>query len=144
MAAEYVLGIDYGEKRVGVAVAHFVAQLPRPLKTLPNDGELFAAIQQIIQDEGIRQIVVGVPRNLDGSASEQTALCEQFAAAVARDVFAKVTTVDETLSSVEAEEYVLSGSKAYRDVGVDALAAAVILQRYFTESINNQIAEEQA
>ncbi|MBL8121244.1 Holliday junction resolvase RuvX [Candidatus Saccharibacteria bacterium] len=128
MTADYILGVDYGGERVGVAIAQQIARLPRPLVTLKNDSHLIDTLQKIVQNERVGKIVVGVPRNMDGTASEQSAVCEAFAAKLARKVTVPVQTADETLSSIEAESR-LKG--AYQKSDIDAMAAAIILERYF-------------
>lgn len=130
MSTEYILGLDYGSERVGVAIAHQIARLPRPLTTLKNDENLTEAITTILHTEGVGRIVVGVPRNMDGTASSQSATCEAFAAALAETCSLPVDIVDETLSSVEAEARL--GTRAAKP-DIDAMAAAIILERYFSE-----------
>lgn len=132
MALEYILGIDYGERRVGVAIAHEIARLPRPLTTLENDDNLIARITEIVQHEHVRSVIVGVPRNMDGSESEQSARCLAFADELKTILSVPVHTVDETLSSVEAERRLKTSKNASH--GVDAEAAAIILERYFAEN----------
>jgi putative Holliday junction resolvase len=128
MATEYILGIDYGAQRVGVALMHSVARLPHPLTTLVNDQALFANIVDIIRVERVGKVIVGVPRNMDGTESAQSAECRTFAAELASQTDVPIETVDETLSSVEAEQRL----KAQKSTGhgVDAEAAAIILERY--------------
>lgn len=132
-APEYILGIDYGAQRVGLAVAHEVARLPRPLQTLPNDASLTQQLKTIIRQESIARVVVGVPRNMDGSSSEQSSNCEAFANQLSGFLDVPVETVDETLSSVEAESALKSIGKQYTKADIDAMAASLILERYITE-----------
>ena len=131
VADEYILAFDYGEKRVGVAVAHSIARLPRPLITLANGDKLFEDIAKIIQDEHVRRLVVGLPRNMDGSLGQQAAHCETFGTELAKRFCLPIEYVDETLSSVSAEAFL--GTLKGRGVGLDAVAAAVILERYISE-----------
>ncbi|MFZ2513801.1 MAG: RuvX/YqgF family protein, partial [Candidatus Saccharimonadales bacterium] len=72
MAAQYVLGLDYGDERVGVAIAQQIARLPRPLTTLQNNESLIDEIQLVADREDIGCVVVGVPRNMDGTESTQS------------------------------------------------------------------------
>lgn len=131
-ADEYILAFDYGEKRVGVAVAHAIARFPRPLVTLANGSSLYDDIAKIVQDEKAKCLVVGLPRNMDGSLGPQAARCEAFGTALASLFDLPVEYVDETLSSVSAETFL--GSLNGKSVGLDAVAAAVILERYLTET----------
>jgi putative Holliday junction resolvase len=136
-AYEYILAIDYGSKRVGVAIAHKIARLPRPLTTLQASEHLFAAIQRIIVEESIGLVVVGVPRNMDGSESKQSQQCEAFARELSSVLTIPVRTADETLSSEEAESALRAIGKDYSKSDVDAMSAAVILERYFDEGGDN-------
>ncbi len=106
MAQEYILGIDYGEKRVGLALVHQIARLPRPLRTIANDAALIDHIKQVIGDEGVGQIVVGLPRNMDGSVGFQAESAKAFYDELRSSVTTPVTLTDETLSSVDADDYV--------------------------------------
>lgn len=131
-ADEYIVAFDYGEKRVGVAVAHSIARLPRPLVTLANGDSLFDDISKILQDEHAGRLVVGLPRNMDGTLGPQAERCESFGAELSDRFNLPVEYVDETLSSVSADTF-LSNLKG-KSVGLDAVAAAVILERYITET----------
>jgi putative Holliday junction resolvase len=131
MAAEYILALDYGDKRVGVAIAHRVARFPRPLTTLANDEHLFSEIRKIIVQEQAGLVVVGLPRGMDGGYTEQTRKAETFAATLGSDLGVQVELMDETLTSVDAEAQ-LHGT-AHSKADIDAVAAAAILERYFAE-----------
>lgn len=136
-AYEYILAIDYGSKRVGLAIAHKIARLPRPLTTLQASEHLLAAIQRIIVEESIGLVVVGVPHNMDGSESKQSQLCAAFARELSSVLTVPVRTADETLSSEEAESALRAIGKDYSKSDVDAMSAAVILERYFDEGGDN-------
>ena len=136
-AYEYILAIDYGSKRVGLAIAHKIARLPRPLTTLQASEHLLAAIQRIIVEESIGLVVVGVPHNMDGSESKQSQQCEAFARELSSVLTVPVRTADETLSSEEAELALRAIGKDYSKSDVDAMSAAVILERYFDEGGDN-------
>lgn len=127
MAAEYILGVDYGAKRVGVAIAHTVARLPRPLTTLANDSELMQKLQQIIETERAGLVVVGLPRGMDGGYTAQTRAAEAFAATLQANLSVPVVLADETLTSVDAE-----AAGAVKGT-IDAVAASLILERYLAE-----------
>lgn len=130
------MALDVGTKRIGVAVAHVVARLPRPLTTLAASENSIAEIAELVQREGVRELVVGLPRSIDGSSSEQTRYSEGFAERLRAAVSVPVHLVDEALTSVQAEAE-LRGSK-HTKADVDALAACYILER-FLES-NTEVA----
>jgi putative Holliday junction resolvase len=128
---EYILAIDYGEKRVGVAIAHEVARLPRPLTTLPNTESLTNDLNELIRQEHVGLVVVGLPRSMDGGYSAQTHAAENFAKSLASMVAVPVELADETLTSVDAEDRLAGQNHTKGDI--DARAASLILERYLAE-----------
>jgi putative Holliday junction resolvase len=131
MAAQYILALDYGEKRVGVAVAQVIARLPRPLTTLANTETLLNDIRKLVDQEDAGLVVVGLPRGMDGGYTAQTKAAEAFANELAQALTVPVELADETLTSVDAESTL--GGRAHVKGDVDALAAAIILERYLME-----------
>jgi len=137
-----VLGIDYGARRVGLAVSDASGTLARPLTTLdrsalPNDARLVEAVlaqmtQLAHDDDPISAIVVGLPRRLDGSPNDQTPRVEAFVKVLTARAGVRVLAQDERLSSREAESRLALGEKDWRrrKEKLDAAAAAVILQDY--------------
>lgn len=131
MKPEYILAIDYGEKRVGVAIAHVVARLPRPLTTLANTETLLNDISELIRQEHVGLVVVGLPRSMDGGYSAQTHAAENFAGHLASVIPVPIELADETLTSVDAENSLAGQPHAKGDI--DARAASLILERYLAE-----------
>jgi len=127
----YILALDYGEKRVGVAIAHIVARLPKPLTTLANSETLLRDIQALLTEEDVDLVVVGLPRGMDGGYTRQTHAAEAFAQQLAVAVNVPVELADETLTSIDAENE-LAGS-VHGKADIDALAAAYILERYLAD-----------
>lgn len=134
--AEYILALDYGDKRVGVAIAHQIARLPRPLITLANGPELLTELQSLIDQEAVAQVIVGLPRGMDGGYTAQTQAAEAFANRLSAEVTVPVILADETLTSVDAETN-LHG-QAYDKAQIDALAASYILERYLQEQASRE------
>lgn len=134
------LGVDYGLRRIGLAVSDASGTLARPLATLDraglgNDRLAAAAILEqaaVLGDEPIDVIVVGWPRRLDGTANEQTPLVEAFARELQSRTAIPVVLQDERLSSHEADSRLAAREKDWRKRKrqLDAAAAAVILQDY--------------
>jgi putative holliday junction resolvase len=131
-APQYILALDYGAQRIGVAVAHTVARLPRPVLTLANDGTLLAAIRQVVDQEDAGLVVVGLPRGMDGGYTAQTHATEQFANSLKEMLAVPVVLSDETLTSVDAEALLPPGHKNPKGA-IDAMAATLILERYLAE-----------
>ena len=135
-----ILGIDLGRRRIGLAVSDVTRTLATPLRTLergPSDrravNELAAIVETMTNEsDGLGLIVVGLPRRLDGTASEETAHVSEIVDALRRRVRVPVVTQDERLSSHEAESRLALRERDWRKrkARLDAAAAAVILQDY--------------
>jgi putative holliday junction resolvase len=135
-----VLGIDYGARRIGLALSDATATLASPWRLIqrpPSEAEtLRLMIQEITvlakDDDGLEAVVVGWPRRLDGSPTAQTAIVETFARALKAQIGVPVILQDERLSSREAESRLARRETDWRKrkAKLDAAAAAVILQDY--------------
>ena len=126
-----ILGIDYGDARVGLALAHNIARLPQPYGTLANNEQLLQTITQIVHAENIQRIVLGLPVTQSGGESEQTQKVRQFCNLLQKHLRVSVDLIDESYTSVEVEESL--GTRVIAKGGIDARAAAAILDRYFLE-----------
>ena len=133
--SDYILGLDYGEKRIGVAIAHDLVGLPRPLTTLLTSPTVGVEIQAIVNREQVKLIVVGLPRSMDGQVHAQGTRAQEFAIALSAQVSVPVEFTDETLTSVQAEQILAekAGKKVIPKEAIDAMSAALILERYFEE-----------
>jgi putative pre-16S rRNA nuclease len=138
-----VLAIDVGGRRIGLAISDPSRTLARPLSTLtvasPADGVARVAdeIARLERDEdGLSSIVVGMPRRLDGSPSEETVRVAAFIEALKVRTALPIVTADERLTSREAESRlsVLESDWRRRKKKLDAAAAAIILQEYLDRS----------
>ena len=129
-----VLAIDHGTKRMGIAVSDELGILAQPLEFIPADPfhEFLARLKQILGDREIDQILVGMPRNMDGSYGPQALKVQDFVAALKKSVLQPIKTWDERLTTVQAVGALrASGKKAKKQKDkVDAAAAAVLLQGY--------------
>ena len=135
-----VLGIDYGARRIGLALSDATATLASPWRMLqrpPSEPEtlrmLIAEITTLKhEDDGLAAVVVGWPRRLDGSPTDQTPIVETFARGLKAQLDVPVILQDERLSSTEAESRLARRERDWRKrkQRLDAAAAAVILQDY--------------
>lgn len=134
-----VVGVDVGARRIGLAISDATRTLARPLETIVlREGDtaaerVLARIAELAaEDDGVGQIVVGLPRRLDGSATDATAAVEAFVAALRSGTAFPVATVDERLTSVEAESRLARRERDWkrRKEKIDAAAAAILLQDY--------------
>jgi putative Holliday junction resolvase len=134
------VGLDVGERRIGIAVSDATGTLARPLGVLRPSGLDVDAVDVVMteiarlaaEEDGLGAIVVGLPRRLDGTATHLTPRVEQFARQLAIKTALPVTLQDERLSSREAESRLALNDKNWRSrkARLDAAAAAVILQDY--------------
>jgi len=135
-----VLGIDYGGRRIGLALSDSSATLASPwrlIERLPSDQDtlslLVSEIERLASEEdGLAAVVVGWPRRLDGSATSLTAEVESLARELGERVQVPVVLQDERLSSHEAEGRLAVRERDWRrrKKKIDAAAAAVVLQDY--------------
>lgn len=134
-----MVGLDLGERRIGVAVSDASGTLARPLKTIARGNsdadavdQLHALITEVAAEDGVGSVVVGMPSRLDGSPSPQTLRIGQMVSLLAARLAMPVFTQDERLSSHEAEERLALREKDWRKrkAKLDAAAAAVILQDF--------------
>lgn len=131
------VGVDFGLRRVGVAVSSGIASLPlRVLACQGTSEEDFKAVAtsvaNIVRGEGATQVVVGMPFNSTGGEGEQAAITRKFAAILADIVGTRpVFLWDERFSSAEAKMRMNGGRGAARGEFIDAVAAAVILDDFF-------------
>jgi putative Holliday junction resolvase len=134
------LGVDYGRRRIGLALSDASGTLARPWKTIARAGNLSQVAASIASElrsldvagEPVAVIVVGYPRRLNGAPNDQTAGVEQLAGHLRRAIDLPLVLQDERLSSREAEELLARREKDWRrrKAQLDAMAAAVILQDY--------------
>lgn len=134
------LGIDYGERRIGLALSDPTGLLASPWKTIANDADVGHAaarladeIRTLEADEGgLGAIVLGLPRRLSGEPNEQTMRVRKLADLLGAIVVIPITLQDERLTSHEADAHLAARERDWRrrKAQVDALAAAIILQDY--------------
>lgn len=135
-----ILGVDYGRRRIGLALSDASGMLARPWKTIAGQGgapRVAAAISAELETlaaagETVGAVVVGYPRRLSGEPNEQTKTVEAVAARLRTHLSVPVILQDERLTSHEAESRLAAREKDWRKrkLAVDAEAAAIILQDY--------------
>ncbi|MEZ5293024.1 MAG: Holliday junction resolvase RuvX [Vicinamibacterales bacterium] len=134
------LGIDYGARRIGLALSDASGTLASPLTVLErprSERETVRLVSETIgrlsaEDDGLAAVVVGWPRRLDGSPNDQTPIVEAFARALGAVTSVPVVLQDERLTSHEAETRLAVRERDWRarKRKLDAAAAAVVLQDY--------------
>jgi putative Holliday junction resolvase len=128
------MGLDVGERRIGVAIADELGLISSPLTIVQRrDGDL-AQLRDLAMAKGVDRLVIGLPTGLSGREGPQAAIIRQFAEALGAAVEPEIRVVfwDERLTTAVAERTLReSGTRRRRRKGdVDAVAAAVILQGY--------------
>jgi len=137
-----ILGLDMGERRVGIAISDPTGTVARPLQTLVRGSreEDFAAIAALVAEYDVGLVVVGQPLSLDGTEGPQARRVARYAEALAARLPVQLVSWDERFTTVVAEEILQQSHKSKkrrraRIAGeVDAVAAAVILQSYLDSS----------
>lgn len=129
-----ILGLDPGTKRIGVAVSDELKMIATPLECLPAEPfrAVVARLQQLIQDRQVERIVVGLPRNMDGTYGPAAARVQEFVAALQQNLQVPIQTWDERLTTVLADRFLRQGQVrgAQRKAKLDKTAAALLLQSY--------------
>ena len=136
------LGLDIGEKRIGVALSDETKTLARPLLTVKRASkkEDFARLSTICAEHQIERIIAGLPKTLRNEEGPQARRIRRYAAELHVALQLPIEFWDERFSSVDAEERLAASSRKVRDKGaIDSAAAAIILQDYLNEqlTINN-------
>jgi putative Holliday junction resolvase len=135
------LGLDVGERRIGVAISDPNGQVAVPLRTLQVTTQEAAVreIAALVAEEGVEAVIVGLPLRLDGGVGAQAESVQEFVRLLLPAVSVPVTLWDERLSTVQAEQLLRRESRARAGdrrasrkskPEQDALAAAIILQGY--------------
>ncbi len=138
-----MLGLDVGDRRVGLAVSDASGTLARPLRTITRRGTIRDVLTEVADeirrleadDDSLGGIVVGLPRRLDGADTEQTVRVRRFADRLRALTALPLAFQDERLSSREAEHRLALAERDWRrrKRTLDAAAAAVILQDHLDQ-----------
>lgn len=129
-----IMGIDYGDARTGVAISDLLCSIVGSTCVVPsrNTEKAIADIVQLVKENGVGQIVVGLPKNMDGTEGARAELCREFARKLGAATGLEVAMWDERRTTVEAHnilsQHNYHGKK--RKNTVDAVAASLILEGY--------------
>jgi len=129
-----ILALDFGDRRIGIAVSDELALYAHPLMTLERTSwkSDLETIRRIAEERHIHRVVVGMPLDMDGNRGLRAGKTEGFMARLRRSTGLEVVPWDERLTTVEAERALLAGdmSRARRRRVIDQVAAVIILQSY--------------
>jgi putative Holliday junction resolvase len=135
-----ILAIDHGTKRIGLAISDEMGIIAQPLEFVPAEpfDKFIARLKEIIHEKQVELLLVGMPRNMDGSYGPAAIKTEAFVGAIKSAVVVPVQMWDERLTSAQANRYLIEGKvrREKRREKVDKTAAAILLQSYL-DSIGN-------
>ena len=137
-----ILGVDLGEKRIGLAVSDPAGSIAFPVGFVLSHGRArdLAALREVVEERGIVRIVVGLPIHLNGRASPGSQAAQRFAQALGEETGVPVDLLDERWTT-QAAELSLSESKSGRKKrreAVDAVAATLLLRTYLEREFPSQ------
>ena len=129
-----ILALDHGSKRIGVAVSDETKTIAQPLEFIPAGpfADFLERLKQLNHEKEIDLILVGLPRNMDGSYGPAAQKVETFVAVLRSAITVPIKMWDERLTSSQATKILIQGNvrRAKRKEKVDKMAAAILLQSY--------------
>jgi putative holliday junction resolvase len=129
-----ILAIDHGSKRMGIAISDELKMIAQPLEYIPAEpfSGFLDRLKQIIHEKEVEMILVGMPRNMDGSYGPAALKVEEFIAVLKDAIVIPIKPWDERLTSAQANRFLLQADvrRSQRKEKVDKTAAAILLQSY--------------
>ena len=133
------LGIDYGERRIGLALSDSTNMIASSYSNIFNNQKKYQAIKDMVESHKITHIVIGLPLLLNGQKGEKALMVEEFSEELRSFLENRVEIIleDERLTTVSAERILIQGdlSRKKRKEKIDALAATLILQKYLDKKL---------
>jgi len=129
-----ILAIDHGTKRMGIAISDELGMIAQPLEFIPAEPfvKFLDRFKEILREKQVELILVGMPRNMDGSYGPAALKVQEFVAVLKGSITIPIKTLDERLTSVQANRLLIQGNvrRDQRKEKVDKMAAAILLQGY--------------
>ena len=129
-----ILAIDHGTKRMGIAVSDELKMIAQPLEFILSEpfSDFLVRLKEIIREKEVELILVGIPRNMDGSYGPAALKVQEFVTALKDAVVIPLKTWDERLTSAQANRFLIEANvrRDQRKEKVDKTAAAILLQSY--------------
>jgi len=127
-----ILGLDIGDKRIGIAISDEMGWTAQGLKTISRDKDEISEIKEIIEGYEVKEVIIGLPKNMDGSIGPQGEKVIAFVERLKANISLPILLWDERLSTVSAEKTLLKAdlSRRKRKALRDRLSAQFILQGY--------------
>ena len=138
-----IMGLDFGSKTIGVAVSDALLWTAQGVKTIRRSKAELDELRELIREYEVNEIVIGYPRNMNGTMGPRCELTDEFAKVLRQEFELPVELWDERLSTVAAQRTLLEAdvSRAKRKLVIDKMAAVFILQGYLDrrQSKNRQV-----
>ena len=129
-----ILAIDHGSKRMGIAISDELKMIAQPLEYILSEpfADFLGRLKEIVHEKQVEMILVGMPRNMDGSYGPAALKVEEFVAVLKDAIVIPIKTWDERLTSAQANRFLIQADvrRAKRKEKVDKTAAAILLQSY--------------
>lgn len=127
-----IMGLDLGSKTIGVAMSDPLKLTAQPLLVIQRSKKEIAELEHLIQEYEVEKIILGYPRNMNGTLGERAKLTEEFSESIQKKFQLPIALWDERLSTVGAGRVLLEAdvSRAKRKKVIDKMAAVFILQGY--------------
>jgi len=129
-----ILALDHGTKRIGVAISDETKTIAQPLEYIPAKpfADFLARLKRLLVEKEIDLVLIGLPRNMDGSYGPAAQKVEAFVAVLRSAITVPIKTWDERLTSSQANRILIQGKvrRDQRKEKVDQMAAAILLQSY--------------
>jgi len=129
-----ILALDHGTKRIGVAISDATKTIAQPLEYIPAEPfvDFLVRLKKLLVEKEIDLVLVGLPRNMDGSYGPAAQKVEAFIAVLRSAIAVPIKTWDERLTSAQANKILIQGKvrRGLRREKVDKMAAAILLQSY--------------
>src|SRR5215831_18036172 len=129
-----ILAIDHGTKRIGIAISDELKTIAQPLEIIPAEPfpAFLARLKELVGERQVERVLVGMPRNMNGTYGPAALKVEEFVAALRKALTVPIKTWDERLTSAQANRFLIEGNvrRDKRKEKVDKTAAAILLQSY--------------
>ena len=129
-----ILALDHGTKRIGIALSDELKMIAQPLEYVLTEpiADFFVRLKEIIREKEVELILIGMPRNMDGSYGPAALKVQEFIAVLKDLVAIPIKTWDERLTSAQAQRFLIEGGvrRQERKQKVDKMAASILLQSY--------------
>ena len=133
------LGLDYGDRKIGVSLSDELGWTAQGLDVISNrhEAQALSEIQRIVEQYDVKEIVIGLPKNMNGTIGPRAELCIMFAKSLREGLQLPVHLWDERLTTVAAERALIEAdvSRKKRKLVIDKMAASLILQGFLDSKI---------